>query len=434
VEINQAKKRFNNIFCKYYMNNNAEKPHTSRTIAEQAMKLFDEGIDYPSLKGEKEGNRIIVSLTTIPERLDYVHYAIESIYMQDKGVDKVVLWLDRSKIAPEDLPCNLTALQNKGLKINFVDDLGPHTKYFYALQEYVDDCVITIDDDIIYPPNLIESLWKAHCILPNHVCGLWVMDMKMTYGGVPYPVKDYLNVKTSYGEISKSTYIAQGVGGVLYPPKSIANEYLDEKLIRKLAFKQDDIYLKAVEVMSNTGVAKAFSDSTVYGIIDKTQKIALSKNNRIDGNDIAVNNVFSYFDIQKEITPYNEEKNDRNGLIQKWSQVNREGKNIAKYLIDKGIKTIAIYGMGVWGKELLQDIENSQISVKYGIDVRGEDTGSPIQTFSLNDDLGKVDAVIVTAPVKMQYLSGIVQTKIDCKCIALEDILTEMLYEMESIK
>ena len=90
--------------------------------------------------------------------------------------------------------------------------------------------------------------------------------------------------------------------------------------------------------------------------------------------------------------------------------------------------------MGVWGKELLQDIENSQISVKYGIDVRGEDTGSPIQTFSLNDDLGQVDAVIVTAPVKMQYLSGIVQTKIDCKCIALEDILTEMLYEMESIK
>ena len=38
-----------------------------------------------------------------------------------------------------------------GLEIIFVsDELACHNKYYYAFQQYSDDVIITVDDDVIY--------------------------------------------------------------------------------------------------------------------------------------------------------------------------------------------------------------------------------------------------------------------------------------------
>ena len=95
---------------------------------------------------------IIVSVTSHPARIREVVLAIRTVYRQTRQPDKVILWLGEEKFPNryEDLPEELLRLvSEKGLEIRWCEDIGPHTKYFYAFQEYPDALVITIDDDIL---------------------------------------------------------------------------------------------------------------------------------------------------------------------------------------------------------------------------------------------------------------------------------------------
>lgn len=40
-----------------------------------------------------------------------------------------------------------------------------------ALKEFPDDNIVTFDDDILYPPNIIERLIKKHQKYPHAICG-----------------------------------------------------------------------------------------------------------------------------------------------------------------------------------------------------------------------------------------------------------------------
>lgn len=44
-----------------------------------------------------------------------------------------------------------------------------HGKYHYAMQDFPNSIIVTVDDDMIYPNDTIESLWNAHVKYPNCV-------------------------------------------------------------------------------------------------------------------------------------------------------------------------------------------------------------------------------------------------------------------------
>ena len=52
------------------------------------------------------------------------------------------------------------------------DDLKPHKKYFWALQEFPDDYVITTDDDLLYRNTMIGDLLAAHEAHPHAVAAV----------------------------------------------------------------------------------------------------------------------------------------------------------------------------------------------------------------------------------------------------------------------
>ena len=111
-------------------------------------------------------NNTYISLTSYGARLNAVHMAIRSLLMQSVRPSKVLLYLDES-IQRDTLSDDLLDLEQYGLEIRMgYEDLGPHKKYLFAFQEFPDSLIITADDDLIYPADMVESLLTAHEAVP----------------------------------------------------------------------------------------------------------------------------------------------------------------------------------------------------------------------------------------------------------------------------
>ena len=89
--------------------------------------------------------RIIVSLTSYPQRIESVHMVVESLYRQIVTPDEIILYLSLEQFprTEDDLPDNLKVLiGKKGFRIEWVEgNLKSHKKYYYSLQKYREDIV-----------------------------------------------------------------------------------------------------------------------------------------------------------------------------------------------------------------------------------------------------------------------------------------------------
>lgn len=84
-------------------------------------------------------------------------------------------------------------------------------------------------------------------------------------------------------------------------------------------------------------------------------------------------------------------------VLNKWLRNNILGKNIFEYLKEHNMNTIAIYGLGMLGENLVLELKKTGIQIAYGIDrdiYIKHKFRFPI--FNINDELPQVDAIIVT--------------------------------------
>jgi hypothetical protein len=113
-------------------------------------------------------------------------------------------------------------------------------------------------------------------------------------------------------------------------------------------------------------------------------------------------------------------------MMSQWVKVKQEGKNLSSYLEKNGYKKIAVYGMSYAGEALINELENSDIAVAYGIDRNAGSLYADVDIVSIDDDLEEVDAVVVTAITFFDEIEEKLSQKIDCPIISLEDILYEI--------
>lgn len=86
-------------------------------------------------------------------------------------------------------------------------------------------------------------------------------------------------------------------------------------------------------------------------------------------------------------------------LFDKWMYCIRAGKSMEKFFMDNDYSNIAIYGMGVIGRQVLAELKSSSVTVAYGIDRSAENIsvyGLPIVTLDGWKNMKKVDAIVVT--------------------------------------
>ena len=75
------------------------------------------------------------------------------------------------------------------------------------------------------------------------------------------------------------------------------------------------------------------------------------------------------------------------------------------------------------GCRLLDELESSNVEVKYAVDENADDIYSEINIISPNDNFEIVDVIIVTATFAYSQIKEVLQKKVDCEIISLEDII-----------
>lgn len=246
--------------------------------------------------------RIVVSMTSYPLRIATVHVAIQSLLAQRRLPDMVVLYLCRSDFpgGKADLPEDLRRLLSFDVKVRFVDDdLKPHKKYFFALQEFPRDLVVTVDDDLIYRNTMIEELVSAHGLYPSAIVGLRTHCIMFDKRGHMASYSDWVFEAPRFhnrlvGVPSMRLFVTTGAG-TLFPPHCLPPEAFDKQAICDTCLDADDVWVNVARLISHTEVVAATANQALTYIPD-TQEVGLYHTN-LDrgGNDVMLDAVFAHF-------------------------------------------------------------------------------------------------------------------------------------------
>lgn len=203
---------------------------------------------------ERRKKKIIVSLTSYPLRFSNIYLCLKSLLCQTVKPDKIIVWLG-SDATEADLTDEMKSLEQYGVEYKFdrKNNLKPHKKYYYAMQEYPEDIIITVDDDAVYLEKTLESLMKSYLRYPTAVSARRVHKITYNEKGNINPYEKWLK---EYRKERKDSFelIAVGVGGVLYPPHSLNDSAFNIEDIKTLCLGADDIWLKCMEMLNGTKV------------------------------------------------------------------------------------------------------------------------------------------------------------------------------------
>lgn len=246
-------------------------------------------------KTEKRDKEIIVSLTTIPSRIDAVCIVIGTMLRQTVKPDKIQLYLGQDEFKDIKLPLWLKLQMRCGVEVIYCKDLKPHTKYFYAMKNNKGSIVITVDDDILYHNDTIEILYKSYLKHPEAVSALRTHLITFNGEGILNPYNVWRQRWSRLIDVPTIKLFATGVGGVLYPPDTMNEDLLKEDIFMKLCPIGDDLWLKVMQLLNDIPCVLAAKQRTLR-YIDGTQEIALHKTNVGQGkNDEQLNNLFEFY-------------------------------------------------------------------------------------------------------------------------------------------
>lgn len=243
--------------------------------------------------------RLVVSMTSYPARIGALAPVLDSLYNQDRKADEILLWLATEEFPglEQDLPEYLVQLAaQKRLTIRWCDNLKPHKKYFYALQEYTEDIIVTVDDDLLYSPNLLSSLYRSYLQYPQAVSAARVHLMLLSEDNRILPYNIWIRETDCCLYTPSMQLFATGGAGTLYPPHLFRKEFFDRDAISANCPIADDLWLKAMELVSGVPVVAARPREPLQ-YLPGSQVDALKRVNDVQQyNDVQFANILRWTD------------------------------------------------------------------------------------------------------------------------------------------
>lgn len=253
--------------------------------------------------GNDLDDEITVSLTSFDQRIDSVYLIVESLFHQTIKADRIILWLSLENFpgGEHDLPLTLKRQQARGLDIRFVkENIGPYKKIVYSAQEYPQSLIITVDDDVIYPVDMIEKFHGAYSRAPDviHCNRAHLISFDKKGKVIPYKIweKPVVDAPASF------TVFPTGNAGVLYFPGCFAGELNDQETFMQLAPNADDIWFKAIS-LKNGIKCQVIPDRrelrsrflSIQG--SKSRSLKSANKSKQGGNDETLQAVFDHFQL-----------------------------------------------------------------------------------------------------------------------------------------
>lgn len=189
--------------------------------------------------------RVVVSLSTIPTRVPYLHRIINQLQNQTYPIDKIYLnipyYSNREKREYPPLPDNLNL---KNVQVIRCEDRGPITKLYPVLQyeTHDDTIIITLDDDVSYIPTRVETLVKWCRLYPNSALaatGYIIGNWYNYFGHIECPEK------------ITTVSIIEGYSGCAYRRKFFNTDLLDYSGAPKESYYHDDVWISGYLALQN---------------------------------------------------------------------------------------------------------------------------------------------------------------------------------------
>ena len=239
------------------------------------------------------GAPLYISLTSYPRRFETLHHTLRSLSLQSVQPDGILLWIAHDDVP--QLPAATLSMTGLGVTIVACDDLRSFKKLVPALGAHPDAYLVTADDDVYYPPDWLETFTrKVDPAVPAILCQR-AHRMRYDAGGAPLSYDAWEeDVQDTRARELSTDLVPVGVGGVLYPPGTLAGPVADRSLFEQLAPDTDDLWFYW---MARLGHSRHRKVGGFFRQIHwpQTQRGRLYERNEQGGNDRAMQRLTDYF-------------------------------------------------------------------------------------------------------------------------------------------
>jgi hypothetical protein len=224
---------------------------------------------------------LIVSLTSYPARFATLHLTLGCLLDQSIKADRTILWIAHDDL--DELPAAVRELERHGLDIRGCDDLRSYKKLVPALGEFRDAYIATADDDVYYSRGWLETLVSGTG--ERVITCRRAHRMTRSEDGALRPYLQWeFAVQDEAAGLPSADILPTGIGGMLYPPRSLDPRVTDRSLFQRLCPDGDDLWFYWCARMAGTLYRKVggrFRVVTWPG----TQASSLWTSNEAGGND-----------------------------------------------------------------------------------------------------------------------------------------------------
>ena len=113
-------------------------------------------------------------------------------------------------------------------------------------------------------------------------------------------------------------------------------------------------------------------------------------------------------------------------VLIRWLRVHQEGRALEYYFKNNKVNSIAIYGMKELGEALLDELKDSEIDVRYGIDRDADNIYVALDVYTPDEELEEVDMIVVTAIHYFDEIERCLRSSTNARIVSLEDVLWEV--------
>lgn len=291
---------FKNVFLNKVIGNTSKITGRAGALLLPYYFLLHPGIIRP------KNNRasVTVCMTSIPTRIDKVWVVMECIIRQTIQPDTVLLYLSKKQFKKIEVPSSLQRYVNSDfLHIVWVDeDIRSYKKFWYYIRDFPDRGFITLDDDILYPSDIIEILLKSYDKSKKIIPACYCYKIKFDYSGKILQYEEW-EKNTKRGYVGNDIFFGSG-GGVYFPAGSLLGANLPYDMISQICPFADDIWLNAFVRRNGYVVMCAKNRRSVVSVPNDCKKNLSSYNLDNGGNNNQMKSVVSFFIKEYGFDPF----------------------------------------------------------------------------------------------------------------------------------
>jgi hypothetical protein len=237
---------------------------------------------------------IVVSLTSFPKRFGTIHLTLWSLLDQRVRPEKTVLWI--AKEAIDLLPERVLSLREYGLEIRQTEEMRSYKKLLPSLTAFPEHTIVTVDDDVIYPPDWLEVFLEARERHPGCVVARKTRTIARDINDNLLPYKNWDFFSPERREPA-SALMPIGIHGVLYPPRVLPAITLNYALAQKLAPGADDAWFNAMEQLAGVDVTQMDISKArpIFELLGNEFESLWSGNE--EDNDRQIRAIYDYFNL-----------------------------------------------------------------------------------------------------------------------------------------